>query len=84
MNEDSQYVYILDSYNKFESDDVVEVFTINSRWYAIKRVKLYFGRPILSNVEKNEDESIHFHIYESLDDAKAYVRKLKMLEGAHV
>lgn len=82
MADDSQYVFVIDTYNKFESDDVVEIFTINSRWYAIKRVKLYFGRPILSNMEKNEDESIHFHLYENLDEARAYMKQLKILEGA--
>lgn len=81
MDDDKQFVYVIDTFNSFESDDTVEIFTINSRWYAIKRVKLYFGRPILSNMEKNEDESIRFHLYENLDEARAYVRQLKQLEG---
>ena len=81
MDDDKQYVYILDTYNKFEADDVVEIFSINSNLYALKRVKLYFGRPILSSIEKNENESIYFHLYESIDEAQEYIKQLKKLEG---
>ena len=81
MDEDNQTVYIIDTYSKYEQDDVVELFTINSHWYAIKRVHLNFGRPILSSIEKNEDEFLNFHIYENVEDAQRYVHKLKMLEG---
>jgi len=79
----NQCVYIVDTYSKYENDDVVELFNVNSHWYAIKRVQLNFGRPILSNIEKNENEYLQYHIYEDVEEAKAYVRALKYWEGRH-
>lgn len=81
MEKDNQTVFIIDTYSPFENDDVVEIFNVNSNWYAIKQVELYFGRPILSNIEKNEDESINFHLYENIEEAREYVKTLKRLEG---
>ena len=53
MEKDNQTVFIIDTYSQFESDDVFEIFNINSNWYAIKRVKLYFGHPILFQVDRS-------------------------------
>ena len=77
----NQTVFIIDTYSRFEQDNIIDIFSINSHWYAIKKVQLNFGKPILSNIEKNEDNSLYFHIYESLDDARKYVRQIKHLEG---
>lgn len=78
----NQYVYIVDDYSRFDSDDVVEVFNINSRWWAIKRVQLDFGRPILSNIEKSSDEYLTYHLYDTIEEARTFLHSLKRYEGA--
>lgn len=82
MESDKQKVYIIDLYNKFDSEDVVSVFKINGRWWAIKCVSLKWGKPQLHLIEENENPYIHFHLYNTLEEAQSYVHKIKQLEGA--
>lgn len=74
-------VYIVDLYNKFSNDEIISKFKLNGRWWAIKKVKLDWGHPILTSIEENEDPYLHFHLYNTLEEAKSFIHKLKQLEG---
>ena len=76
-------VYIVDLYNKFSGDEVVSVFKINGRWWAIKKVSLNWGKPQFSSIEENEDPYLNFQLYNTLEEAQNYVNKIKRLEGAN-
>ena len=77
-------VYVVDLYNKFSGDEVVSVFKINGRLWAIKKVSLNWGKPQFSSIEENENPYLYFQIYETLDEAREYVRKIKHLEGTNL
>ena len=83
MEESNQQVYVIDLYNKYSKDDIVSVFSINGRWWCIKKVTLEWGKPRLSSIEDTENEFLSFHLYNTLEEAQAYVREIKRLEGAH-
>lgn len=81
MENTNQTVFIVDVYSKFTQDKIISTFKLNGHWYCIKEVELYYGKPILSSLEENEDEFIHFHLYNTEEEAREYIRKLKQLEG---
>ena len=81
MGEGKQTVFIIDTYSKYTNDKIISVFRLYGKWYCIKEVELYFGKPILSSVEEMEDEFLKFEIYETEEEARAFARKLKQLEG---
>ena len=68
-------VYIIDLYDKFTKDKIISTFKINGRWWAIKEVSLLWGIPQLTKIE--DDDYISFHLYNTLDEAKAYVKQIK-------
>lgn len=74
----NQTVFILDLYDKFSPDKVISKFRINDRWWAIKEVPLEWGEPQLSKIE---EDSIPYRLYETEDEAREYVRKIKKIEG---
>lgn len=76
-----QTVFILDLYDKFSPDKVISKFRINDRWWAIKEVPLEWGEPQLSKIE---EDSIPYRLYETEDEAREYVRKIKHLEGVNL
>lgn len=82
--DDGQYVYVIDTFSKYEKDDVVDLYNINSQWWAIKRVRLDFGRPILSNIEKSSDKYLTFHLYDTIEEAQTFLHSLKRYEGARL
>lgn len=78
---DNQTYFIIDTYSRFSRDKICFTFCINGREFCVKEVKINSeGEPILSSIE---EESMHyyFHLHESEEEARAYVRKLKKLEG---
>ena len=77
----NQTVFILDLYDKFSPDKVISKFRINDRWWAIKEVPLEWGKPQLSKIE---EDSIPYRIYETEDEARDYVRKIKKIEGINL
>lgn len=81
MESTSNTVFLIDIYNKFSSDKVISTFKINNREYCIKEVELMWGAPILNSIEE-EAEQPYFKLYNTLDEAKEYIRQLKQLEGA--
>ena len=72
-------VYIIDLYDKFSQDKIISTFRINGRWWAIKEVSLLWGKPQLSKIQN--DEFISFHLYDTLEEAQQYVKRIKSLEG---
>lgn len=74
-------VYVIDLYNKFSDDDVVSVFKINDRWWAIKRVSLKWGKPQFSSIEETENPYLNFQLYNTPEEAQQYVKQIKHLEG---
>lgn len=78
--EERNVVYIIDICQKYTKDKVIDCFFINNNWYAIKEVELKWGIPQLSSLEEMT-ESPHFKLYNTIEDARKYVRQLKRLEG---
>ena len=74
-----QTVYIVDLYDKFSPDKVISKHRINGRWWAIKEVPLLWGIPQLSRIE--EDDPMSFYLYDTIEEAENYIRKLKQIEG---
>lgn len=74
----NQTVFILDLYDKFSPDKVISKFRINDRWWAIKEVPLEWGKPQLSKIE---EDSIPYYLFETEEEAREYIRKIKHLEG---
>lgn len=79
MENASKTVFIIDLFNEYSPDKVVDIFKINGRWWAIKEVYLEWGLPQLASIE--QDDLNIFHIYDTLEEAQAYVKQIKMLEG---
>ena len=83
MESTKQTVYIIDTWNEFTKDKVISKFRINGHWYAIKEVILAWGIPQLSSIEEDYDKPF-FHLYETEEEAREYVRQIKRLEGARL
>lgn len=76
--------YIIDVFNKYSRDKVASIFQLNGHWYCIKEVELdNSGKPILSSIEESEDDSLHFHVYHSLDEALEYVKNQRRIERSN-
>lgn len=80
MESTSNTVFLIDIYNRFSSDKVISTFKINNREYCIKEVELMWGTPILNSIEEDAEQP-YFKLYNTLDEAKEYVKQLKQLEG---
>lgn len=83
MENISPTVYIVDIYNRFSSDKIVSTFKVNNREYCIKEVALEWGTPRLSGIEEDVEQP-YFKLYNTLDEAKEYIKQLKQLEGARL
>lgn len=83
MENIKQTVFLIDIYNKFSSDKIVSTFKINNREYCIKEVELMWGAPILNSIEEDAEQP-YFKLYNTLEEAKEYVRQLKQLEGVRL
>lgn len=79
MENANKTVYIIDLYDKYSQDKIISTFKINGRWWAIKEVSLLWGKPQRAKIE--DDEYLQFYLYETLDEAQEYVKKIKRLEG---
>lgn len=74
--------YIIDTYDKYDAFDRQQaryVFEVNERWYAIKEVRLKWGRPQLPlSLYSNKDEE-PYQIYETFEEAMGFVHTMKGL-----
>ena len=73
-------VFIIDTFSKYCNDKVVFTFIVNGKEYAVKEIQLEWGIPQLSNIEE-DIERPYFKLYNTLDEAKEYIKELKRLEG---
>lgn len=74
--------FIVDTYNKFDSWDrahSVYEFEINGNWYAIKEVELEWGVPQLGFHVDQDARPNDYCIYDSYEDARMFVQKMKMI-----
>ena len=74
--------FIIDSYNRFDKWDfehAVHIFEVNGGWYAIYRVQLEWGLPILPLRLEKQQYPENYFIYDTLEEAKRYVRTIKSL-----
>lgn len=70
----NQTVFILDTLNKYENNDGVRrVFMINSNYYCIREVNLYWGTPQTPHFD---DENLHYQIFDTLNEANEAVDKM--------
>ena len=76
-------VYIIDLYQKFNNDKIIFTFLLNGREFCVKEVQLEWGVPQLSSIEEDLEQP-YFHIYNTLEEAREYIRKLKQLEGTRL
>lgn len=74
-------VFIIDIYNKYQhNDNCRKIFKLNNREYCIREVTLDWGQPNFP--EKDLDDNFtSWHLYNTLDEAKNFVRKLKRING---
>ena len=82
MNE--QYAYIIDLYNPYnrkQCEQAVFKYKIRNAWWAIFRVLLNWGEPILDAWPANMSEYTSFHIYGTKQEAIDFLHELKRLEG---
>lgn len=82
MESINKNVYIIDLYDKFTPDKVISTFKINGRWWAIKEVPLLWGIPQRAKIE--DDDYISFRLYNTIDEAREYIRQIKHLEGIRI
>ena len=75
----AQTVYVVDLWDKFSPDKVISKHKINKRWWAIKEVSLEWGIPQLAKIDN--DEFITYKLYNTKEEAEAYIRALKRWEG---
>ena len=71
--------FIIDSYNKYDMWDrnhAVHKFSVNGNWYAIKKVEIGWGLPILEERVDREDAPESYYIYETLDEAMDFARMM--------
>lgn len=69
--------YLVDTYSVYDNNaDVVFVFTYCGRKWCIRRISLNWGLPDFP--EKDwEDDYTTYRLYNTLDEAKAFVHELK-------
>ena len=77
----NQTVFVVDLYDKFSLDHIISKHRINGRWWAIKEVHLEWGIPQLSKIE--DGSPMPFRLYETIEEAENYIRKIKKLEGVN-
>ena len=77
--------YIIDTYNRYDRwdrENSTYIFYFNEQAYAIKRVELVWGKPQLPT-RICESAEIPYFIYNTEDEAKAFVQRMKSLNHTH-
>lgn len=83
-SQDVSIGYIIDLYNKFSrNDNVVSTFKIHGQEYCIREITTFeWGKPIF---DKNIDDDFDSYcVYDTIEEAKGYVRYLKQLDGSRI
>ena len=79
--ESGDSVFILDIYNKYQSNkDVRHIFTLFGKWYCIRETNLVWGMPEFPEKDFEDDYST-FQLYNTFDEALAAVKSMKKAEA---
>ena len=74
--------YIIGIYNRYDQWDrshAVQKFEINEQVYAIYEVELVWGLPALKYQVDQDDAPEIYQLYETLEDAQEFIKKIKKL-----
>lgn len=76
------YGYIIDVYSPYHKNyNVISTFTIYGKKYCIRKIDEFeWGQPTFPEKDL-EDNYTQFHVYNTLEKAKKFVRQLKEIEG---
>lgn len=75
-------MYVVDLYNKYQRNrNVVYVSKVNDLELCIRKLddNYEWGEPIVDFPEKNLEDN--FYVYDTLEEAKKYVRMLRFNDG---
>lgn len=77
----SNTVFIVDIYNPYSpyNDNVRLIFWLNGRQWAIKQVKLNWGKPIVPALIDDETQPEDFYLYNTLEEAQNFVHMLQRI-----
>ena len=81
-----EYRYIVDQYNKFQNNsNVIDIFTLHDQPYCIRIIPIeyYWGEPHLEDWPEQDFEIDYSsqHPYNTLEEAREFVRFMKRLNG---
>ena len=75
--------FIVDRYNRFDQWDRAHstyIFELNGYQYAIKKVELEWGTPILpQRMDREDDEAQGYQVYATEQDALQFVHMIRQL-----
>ena len=78
--ESGDNVFILDTYNKYQSNkDVKHIFTLFGKWYCIREVSLIWGIPNFPEKDFEDDYST-FQLYNTFEEALTAVKNMRKAE----
>lgn len=77
----SNTVFIIDTYNPFSpyNDNVRSIFWLHGQSWAIKEVACEWGKPIIPTLVGEEVRPENFYLYNTLEEAKAYIHTIQRL-----
>lgn len=74
MDDDSQKVFVLDVYNKYDDNSGVRrIFMINNHWYCIRACPMEWGKIVTPHID---DEYLNYHAFDTLEEANKCVDKM--------
>ena len=78
---ESSIGYIIDIYSPFgHNDNVVYIFKLHNADFCIRKIKEFqWGQPILQNNLIEEEQFNNYYVYNTLEEALTYIRRLKGL-----
>lgn len=83
----NQKVYIIKPYNKYlhpeKGETIISIFCIYDNWYCISEVELEWGTPRVARTLEEQD-NFGYHLYNTLEEAQAYVSLLKRTQYKNI
>lgn len=75
MDDDSQKVFVLDVYNKYDDNSGVRrVFMINNHWYCVRACPMEWGKIMTPHID---DEYLNYHVFDTFEEASEAASKIK-------
>lgn len=83
-SQDISIGYIIDLYNKFaRNENVVSIFKIHGQEYCIRAITEFeWGKPVFD--KSIDDDFDSYCVYDTIEEAKGYIRYLKQLDGSRM